>query len=305
MKRAFALAGLAALAVVLPVAAQDPVALVIRVHGDVRVRHGDAAPSPAVVGERMYVGDGVLPSAGARAILITRTGAQQVVNEETTLAEPRDTGNPDLFARAMSTLVQAASVDASAGGRQGMVRPIPGETALMAPRNGLLVSTRRPTFHWTATPNRSYELMLRRIDGGRPAVFGVGTDTTFTLPESMELEAGARYAWTVFVGGRRGGRALPQQEFRVMSLPQQVELQDYMDDIAVFGLDPMTDGLFLTVVAYRDLGLLYEARDALEWVEGEGGLSAELYLLKGEILTELGHEQAARAAFDRADELMR
>jgi hypothetical protein len=305
MKRAPTLVALLALAVVQPVYAQDAVALVIRVQGDVAVRHGDAAPTPAAVGERMYVGDGVLPSPSSRAILITRSGAQQVVTEETTLAEPRDTGNPDIFARAISTLAQAATVDASAGGRQGMIRPIPGATSLVAPRNGLLVASERPTFHWTATPDAVYDLMLRRIDGGEPEVFEVGADTTFTLPESVELEPGAVDAWTVFVGGRRGGRPLAQQEFRVMSLPEQVELQDYMDDISVFGLDPMTDGLFLTVVAYRDLGLFYEARDALDSVERQASLSPELYLLKGEILTRLGHEEAARAAFDKADELMR
>jgi len=90
-----------------------------------------------------------------------------------------------------------------------------------------------------------------------------------------------------------------------MSPAESVDLQDYLDEISVFGLDPMTDGLFLTVVAYRDLGLFYDARSALESVESQAGLSANLYLLKGEILTQLGHEEAARAAFDRADELMR
>ena len=90
-----------------------------------------------------------------------------------------------------------------------------------------------------------------------------------------------------------------------MSLEESVDLEDYIDEIAVFGLDPMTDGLFLTVVAYRDLGLFYDARDALESVERDTSLSADLYLLKGEILIELGHEAAAREAFDRADELMR
>ena len=90
-----------------------------------------------------------------------------------------------------------------------------------------------------------------------------------------------------------------------MSLEESVELEDYMDEIAVFGLDPHGDGLFLTVVAYRDLGLFYDARQALEGVEREATLSAELYLLKGEILAELGHETEARAAFDRADGLMR
>ncbi|NNL30176.1 MAG: hypothetical protein HKO77_04095, partial [Gemmatimonadetes bacterium] len=78
-----------------------------------------------------------------------------------------------------------------------------------------------------------------------------------------------------------------------------------LDQIAVFGLDPRGDGLFLTVVAYRDLGLFYDAYRALEEVEREAMLSAELYLLKGEILAELGHEAEARAAFDKADELMR
>lgn len=296
-----------------PVEAQQPAAMVIRVQGDVDLRHGSAEPTPAGVGEQLYAGDAVLPADGSRAILITRAGAQQVVSEETTLSEPPGPEPSDIFARAVSTLAQAATADASAGGRQGMIRPIPGETSLVAPRNGLLVAATRPTFTWTATPDAGYDLMLRRIGGSgpaagagaRPMVFEVGADTTFALPDSVELERGARYAWTVFPGGRRGGRPLPQQEFRVMSLQESVELEDYMDDIAVFGLDPAGDGLFLTVVAYRDLGLLYDARDALAEVEEQSDLSAELYLLKGEILAELGHEEEARAAFDRADGLMR
>jgi len=305
MKKTVAVGALALLAVASPIDAQDPVALVIRLQGEVAVRHGASDPMPASVGERMFVGDAVIPSSGSRAILITRVGAQQVVTEETTLTEPRGEGNPDIFARAVSTLAQAASTDATAGGRQGMIRPIPGATSLVGPRNGLLVATQSPSFEWTATPGQSYDLMLRKIDGGRPEIFEVGADTSFTLPDHVELEAGATYAWTVFVGGRRGGRPIPQQEFRVMSALEQVELQDYMDEIAVFGLDPMTDGLFLTVVAYRDLGLFCDARAALDRVEGQASLSADLYLLKGEILTELGHEEAARDAFDRADELMR
>jgi len=305
MKRTLGVGLFSVLGVVGPLQAQDPVALVIRVQGHVEVRHGDASPSPAAVGEQMFVGDGLLPGDGSRAILMTRTGGRQIVTEETTLAEPRGADNPDLFARAIATLSQAARTDATVGGRQGMIRPIPGATSLVAPRNELLVATRRPTFTWTATPDQEYDLMLRKLDGGRPEMFELGTDTTFTLPEGGELEEGAQYAWTVFVGGRRGGRAIPQQEFRVASLEESVELEDYLDEIAVFGLDPRGDGLFLTVVAYRDMEMFYDARETLEEVEREATLSAELYLLKGEILAELGHEQLAREAFDKADELMR
>jgi len=292
-----------------PLAAQDdPAALVIRVQGNVDVTHGGAPPAPAFVGERMFVGDAVLPGPGARAILITRGGAQQVVTERTTIAEPRGGGSPDIFERAMATLAQAAATDATTGGRQGMIRPIPGQTSLVAPRNALAVATARPTFHWTRTPGQNYDLMLRKVDaeGARPEVYEVGSDTTWALPAAApDLEGGATYQWTIFVGGRRSGRALPSQAFRVIGLEESVELEDYLSEIAVFGLDPKGDGLFLTVVAYRDMGLFYDAREALEKVEADGGLSWELYRLKGEILTELGHEAEARSAFDRADELMR
>jgi hypothetical protein len=270
------------------------------------VTHAGSVPAAASLGERVFVGDEVVPSAGARVILMTSTGAQQVVTERTTVAEPPAGGSPDMFARAMATLAQAASTDATMGGRQGMIRPIPGTSSLVAPRNALAVSSGRPTFAWTATPGQTYDLMLRRVDGGRPQVYDVGSDTVWTLPEEQpELDAGAVYAWTVFVGGRRGGRPLPQQEFRVITLLESVDVQDYLEEISVFGLDPTGDGLFLTVVAYRDLGLFYDAREALFEVESDAPLSADLYMLKGEILAELGDEEGAREAFDRADEMMR
>lgn len=298
--------GVAVMALASPLAAQSgPAAIAIRIEGDVAVTHGESPPSPAAVGERMFVGDVVIPADGARAILITSGGAQRVVTERTTIAEPRAAGGTDMFDRAVATLAQAASTNTATGGRQGMIRPIPGQTALVAPRNGLTVATTRPTFHWTPTPGETYDLMLRRIEGGRPMLFEVGRDTLWTLPDSVpELEPGASYQWTVFVGGRRGGRAMQPQEFRVIGLEESVELADYLDQIAVFGLDPQSDGLFLTVVAYRDLDLFYEAQDAIEEVEQDASLSWELYRLKGEILAELGREEEARAAFDRADELM-
>jgi len=307
MRKLIGFAVAAVLAVAAPLAAQgDPAALVVRVQGEVDVTHGDAPPSPAAVGEQLFVGDGVLPSPGSRAILITRAGARQVVTERTVIEEPRGGGSPDIFERAMSTLAQAAAADATTGGRQGMIRPIPGQTSLVAPRNALAIATGRPTFSWTATPGQTYDVMLRKVDGGRPVLYEAGRDTIWTLPaDALDLEAGATYQWTVFVGGRRRGRALPTQDFRVIGLEESVELEDYLSEISVFGLDPRGDGLMLTLVAYRDMGLFYEAHEALEAVEAGGPLNWQLYKMKGEILAELGHETEARAAFDRADELMR
>ena len=290
-----------------PLAAQDsPAALIIRVQGDVQIRQGGAAPGPATAGARLSVGDEVLPGTGARATLIVPSGATQQITEATTVRAPQGGTTGDLFQRAMATLAQAASTDATAGGRQGMIRPIPGQTALVLPRNGLTINSDRPTFVWTASEGQIYELMLRKVDGGRPEIFEIGTDTTWTYPDDLEpLEFGATYSWTIFVGGRRGGRTLPQQEFRVIDIVAFAELTSFMDEIQLLGLDPMDDGLFLTVVALRDLELFYDADQAMNDLEGQGGMSGDLYMLRGEILNTLGREADARVAFDKADAIMR
>ncbi|MHB1191755.1 MAG: hypothetical protein ACYC6F_01815 [Longimicrobiales bacterium] len=304
MRKHLRWAALLALIVAAPLAAQqDPAALVVRLQGQVQVRHGGST-APAAVGARLVTGDEVLPASGARAILITRTGAQQVVTEATTIEEPRGGGNPDLFARAMSTLAQAASADArTAGGRQGMIRPIPGEPVLVAPRNGLTVTADRPAFSWMPVEGAaSYTLQLRKLDGGHPMRFEVA-GTEWTLPADQPvLETGATYAWTV---APKGGRPTREQQFRVIGTEDNELLGTTLGEVRAMGLDPMGDGIFLTAVIFRDLGLYYDADVALRDLEKAGDMSADLYLLKGEILNVLGHEEEARKAFDKADAMMR
>ena len=50
---------------------------------------------------------------------------------------------------------------------------------------------------------------------------------------------------------------------------------------------------------------LHQRITALDRVEAAGDMSAELYLLKGEILNHLGRAEEAEAAFNKADEMMR
>jgi len=308
MRKLLNLAALVAVAVASPLAAQDdPAALVIRVQGDVQVRHGGADPAAAAVGERLQPGDEVLPASGARAFLITRTGATQQVTEATTVSEPQGGGNPDMFDRAMRTLAQAASADArSAGGRQGMIRPIPGEPVLVAPRNGLIVTSRRPTFSWMAVEGATgYTIQVRRVDppGERPMRFQVESGTEWTLPDSVaELTEGAEYAWTV---APSAGRPAREQRFHIIDPIGRIELDGYVEQVSDMGLDPQGDGLFLTAMIFRDMNLYYDAADALDALESAGDMSAELYLLKGEILNSLGHGEEATAAFNKADEMMR
>lgn len=296
-------AALAVLVTAPAAAQQDPAALVMRISGDVQIRH-EGSGAAAAVGSALVAGDEVVPASGARAILLMRTGASQVVTAVTTVSEPRGGGNPDLFARAMRTLAQAASSDArTTGGRQGMIRPIPGEPVIVAPRNELTVSTTRPTFSWMAVDGATgYTVQVRNMDGGKPMRFQ-SADNSWTLPGDVEaLTPGATYAWTV---APKGGRATMEQKFTVLGDDQRQELDATIGEISDMGLDPHGDGLFLTAVVYRDLGLYYDASDALDGLEAGNDMSADMYLLKGEILTALGHAEAARAAFDKADAMMR
>jgi hypothetical protein len=295
-----------ALLVTAPLAAQDnPAALVVSLQGDVQIQRGGAAAAiVAAVGSRLTAGDRVTPASGSRAVLITRTGASQVVTQATTIAEPAGGGSGDLFSRTLATFAQAATTDArAAGGRQGMIRPIPGEPTLVAPRNELTITATRPSFSWIEVEgSKGYTIQLRAVDGGKPVRYEV-TGASWTLPaDAPELAAGATYAWTV---APLGGRPAPEQRFEVIGPDARAELDATLASVTDLGLDPAGDGLFLTAVVFRDLDLFYEAAQAIESVEGSGTMTAELYLLKGEILNHLGHAERARAAFDKADALMR
>lgn len=293
----------AALTLAAPVGAQqDPAALFVQVRGNVSVSRPAGATLSASVGGRAWAGDRIDVEPGARAVLLTRTGSRLVVSESTTVPDPRGAGEGELFTHALETLARAASADPAAGSRAALVDPIPGYTTLLRPRNGLSVSWSRPSFAWTSSPDPRYDVMLSRVGDGRPRIFAAGADTVWTLPDSVpELEADTRYVWTVFVGGRLGGRPLPQQEFRVISLMESMELRDRVLEIEQLGLDPAGDGLFLAAVAYRDAGLFYEAREALEGVRAEAPLSPDAYRLLGEVLAGLGDQESARTAFDRAE----
>ncbi len=286
-------------------AQEDAAALVVRLQGGVQVRHAGAEPVPAAVGQPLAGGDEVVPETGARAILITRTGATQIVTEATTVTAPEAAAPSDMFARAVRTLAQAASGDArSAGGRQGMIRPIPGEPVLVAPRNGLTLTAARPTFRWMEVEGApGYTIQIRNVDGGRPVRFETGDETEWTLPHDADaLEPGATYAWTV---APVRGRPTREQRFTVLGADAADELRATLHEVEALGLDPEGDGAFLTALVYRDLELPYEARTALARAEEGGSMGAEAWLLKGDILNLLGHAEEARAAFDKADEMMR
>lgn len=282
-----------------------PAALVVKLQGDVGIKHGTST-IPAVVGARLDVGDEVIPAAGARAYLVQRSGQTQVVTARTTIAAPAaNAPQGDAFSRTVRVLAQAATSNArTQPNRQGMIRPIPGEPVLVAPRNGIKISGLRPTFSWMAVDGAAGYTLQLRTAGVPPRRFQIGKVTEWTLPASeTALEPGKEYLWTIAPAGGRPTREVP---FTVIGADVRRQLDDGIRAISGMGLDPKAEGQLLAVVVFTDLGLYYDAVDAIRRMEtGGDALSSDVYLLKGEVLDALGRLEEARDAFDRADALLR
>ena len=310
MNKAFSILVVVTLAVVAaaaprPIAAQQPpAALVVKLQGDVTIKHAGAS-APATVGAKLEVGDEVVPAAGAKAYLVQRSGQTQVVSAATKIAAPAAGAASDAFSRTVQVLASAATSNArSQPNRQGMIRPIPGEPVLVAPRNAIKVSSVRPTFSWMPVDGATGYTLQVRTAGAPPRRFQVGNVTAWTLPESeAPLVAGKDYFWTIASTGGRPTREVP---FTVIGDDVRQQLNDGLKAISGMGLDPKAEGQLLAAVVFTDLGLYYDAADALGRMEKAGdALSPDVYLLKGEVLDALGHLDEARAAFDRADALLR
>ncbi len=281
--------------------APDPVALLVKLQGGVSVERVETDETVGgAVGLTLHAGDRVLVPAGGRAVVLYRTGKLVQAAAPVTIEAVEETEPSSLFANTLRTLGQVATTDArTQPNRQGMIRPIAGAPAPIAPRNEVKVLDARPTFTWFSVPEAgSYMIQLQRegADSPAPVRYRVGTDTTWTLPAAeAPLVPGARYTWTV--GGEGVGRVAAPQHFTVASAGDVAAIQDRLEAMIAAGMDPAADGLFLTALAYRDAGLFYEARAAIDRLEEQGAGGAAFFTLKGEVLDALGQIEAAEAAF--------
>ena len=289
----------------LQAASEDPVAMVVRVTGSVRVqRPGGGAPSAATVGMRLMAGDRLNLASGAQAVLLYVSGRRETVTQSLTIAPPEQAQRAGVFDRTVSTLNAVASTDArQQPNRQGMIRPIAGAATLMSPRNDIKVVDLRPTFTWSSVPGATaYMIQIRSEDGVTRKRFQVGRDTIWTLPSSEPpLAPGVHYSWTVSPTGQ--GRVAEEQTFRTLAPEEYAAVAAGMSELRQAQLDPWSDGLFLAALVYRDQGLFYEADRALRQLDqGDAPLGQAYYLLRGEVYDALGMLEHAAAAFDRAGE---
>lgn len=110
MPKPIDIAILAGLISVAPLGAQNmPAALLGSFEGPVQIRASGSDPEPATVGQRLEVGDEILPGAGGRVILVTRTGTAQVVTQNTVIEDAPPASSSSVMARTISVLAQAAT----------------------------------------------------------------------------------------------------------------------------------------------------------------------------------------------------
>lgn len=294
--------GIAAALLLLPGSAagvqEGTAALVLKVTGEVSVVRG-AGSVPAEAGLALSAGDAVVPGTGGRAILMVPSGAQQIVAARTVIEAPSGPERSDLFARALSTLARAATAEArGAGGRQGMIRPIPGETFLVGPRSGSTLLSSRPAFSWTPTTGvERYTLQLRPVSGGRPMRHSIEGTSWIPDPEGT-LAEGSEWAWTV---APEGGRPVREERFRIAEGAVRAEVETGIEAIRAAGFDPEGEGLLLMATLLRDLDLLPDAAASLRRLEAEGPLGVDALLLLGEVLQSVGDADGAEQAFGEAD----
>ena len=87
-----------------------PAALLASVEAPVQIRASGSDPEPATVGQRLEVGDEILPGAGERVVLVTQTGAVQVVTQNAVIEDAPAASSSSVMARTIGVLAQAGHV---------------------------------------------------------------------------------------------------------------------------------------------------------------------------------------------------
>lgn len=278
----------------------DPAAVLVHSQGAVEVRRaGASTPSAARIGMDLFAGDLIVVGSGGRAVLLYRTGKLVEAKQPHRVEEPAGESRSGLFQQTMRTLTQVATVDAgSRPNRQGMIRPIPGQPDPIDPGHDLALLGRSPIFTWYRVDEApGYVLQLRR-DGERPRRYTLGADTTWALPDSLALEPGSVYEWTVAAQGE--GRPGVPQRFRVASEAEKAAVEARLSEIRAGGIDPGGSGRFLAAVVYRDAGFPYSADEQLRALDGAGAQGAAFHRVWAEVLSTLGRDGEARRQLERS-----
>lgn len=282
----------------------DPAAVVVQVNGSVQIQRAGQAATPATVGASLMAGDKVVIGNGAKAVLLYKTGKMVPTSATVTIEDAQRDKPGGLFNQTVNTLTQVATTNArTQPNRQGMIRPIQGEPTPIAPRNLIKVADLHPTFSWFEVDGATgYMVQIRRLEpfSSKPERFDAGAATSWTYPaDATPLIPGGTYEWTV---ASSGGRPATVQRFRVVTAEDFSRIAGTLNELAAAGIDPLGDGLFLTALAYRDAGLMYEASQLLERLETSGAPAGrEFYLLRGEVFDALGDLEGAAQAFASAD----
>jgi hypothetical protein len=150
------------------------------------------------------------------------------------------------------------------------IRPVAGAPIPLAPVNGVTILSLRPSFIWYNTTNGApFTVQLQRAGSRDIKRFVVGSDTSWTLPESEQpLLPGTVYSWAVLPSG--AGRVADPVQFKTVTGQQFVEISSRIEAIEALGISPASTWL-LKARVYLDEGLAYEAQVALDQAVAAAG----------------------------------
>jgi hypothetical protein len=292
----------------------EPAAVLVQMSGAVQVQHSGQAPSAATIGMHLLSGDRLIVPQGGKAVLLYRTGKMQTATAPIMISDAKASQSAGLFSRTVQTLSVVATTDARAHpNRQGMIRPIAGSAVPVSPRNHIKVLSVRPTLVWFRIPEApGYVVQVRRVDAActtgspetrpaqcKPVRYQAGADTSFNVPEKEPLARGGAYEWAV--APTSGGRVSEVQRFQVAGEKDQSAIDAELKEMTAAGINPTTDGLFLSALAYRSAGLFYDAKRALDRLPAAAANGKAYHQLRGEVLDALGDLDGAAREFSEAD----
>src|SRR3954471_22568913 len=86
--------------------AVESVAVVVQVSGKVEIQRANAKPLSASVGLALMPGDKMVVPAGAKAVVMYKTGQMQTASAALTIAEPEKKEAGSLYSRTVNTITQ-------------------------------------------------------------------------------------------------------------------------------------------------------------------------------------------------------
>ncbi len=294
--------------ITLVAAAQEQVALITEVSGEVFVRHTDGSRSQAKWGEQLHAGDVVETGAAASASILfaNRSILSMVANSEMEIAGTQSSSrsvDPSLLADVSDLTLHRTGVGEiaalgglRAGTRQAVIAPL-------SPRN-TRVRSDRPHFSWTTTGDFDSYTVTVLGDEGAVWTSPAGAMGLQYPSSAPELTPGETYFWRVDGEDMLDVVSSGLSSFSVLSNTQREAITAGETQITALFTEGQRDATreYMLGALYAKQGLVPEAIVIFESISESHEGSAFLHEILAKLYLESGQKDRAIASLQKAVE---